>query len=130
MREACIQARAWQDAGLPPMPMAVNVSATEFHDKDFVASVRRILDVLKIDQSFVHQMTTDSEDSTIVSAIINMGKGLKHLVVAEGIETQAQRAYLQSQFCQEGRGYLFNPPLAAAQFAHLLQTGLADAVVH
>ncbi len=88
------------------------------------------IDVLKIDQSFVHQMTASPDDSTIVGAIINMGKSLKHLVVAEGIETQEQRAYLQTQSCAEGQGYLFSQPLAAAQFARLLQIGLADAVVH
>ena len=87
------------------------------------------IDVLKIDQSFVHQITADPDDSTIVSAIIHMGKSLKHLVVAEGIETQEQRAYLQTQRCTEGQGYLFSRPLAADQFAHLLQTGMAT-VVH
>jgi EAL domain-containing protein (putative c-di-GMP-specific phosphodiesterase class I) len=64
-----------------------------------------------------------------VSAIINMGKSLKHLVVAEGIETQLQRAYLQTQQCAEGQGYLFSRPLAAAQFAQLLQSGITT-VVH
>jgi EAL domain-containing protein (putative c-di-GMP-specific phosphodiesterase class I) len=58
-----------------------------------------------------------------------MGKSLKHLVVAEGIETQLQRAYLQTQQCAEGQGYLFSRPLAADQFAHLLQRGIAT-VVH
>jgi EAL domain-containing protein (putative c-di-GMP-specific phosphodiesterase class I) len=58
-----------------------------------------------------------------------MGKSLKHLVVAEGIETELQRAYLQTQQCAEGQGYLFSRPLAADQFAHLLQTGIAT-VVH
>jgi EAL domain-containing protein (putative c-di-GMP-specific phosphodiesterase class I) len=62
--------------------------------------------------------------------MIHMGKSLKHLVIAEGIETQEQRAYLQSQRCTEGQGYLFSRPLAAAQFAHLLQMGLAGTVVH
>jgi EAL domain-containing protein (putative c-di-GMP-specific phosphodiesterase class I) len=59
-----------------------------------------------------------------------MGKSLKHLVVAEGIETQEQRAYLQTQRCTEGQGYLFSRPLAAAQFANLLQIGIAETVVH
>jgi EAL domain-containing protein (putative c-di-GMP-specific phosphodiesterase class I) len=59
-----------------------------------------------------------------------MGKSLKHLVVAEGIETQEQRAYLQTQRCTEGQGYLFSRPLAAAQFAHLLQMGLTETAVH
>jgi len=189
LREACRQARAWQDAGLPPLPVAVNVSAVEFRDKGFVESVRTILsdtglepryleleltegvlmddaestasvlqelktmgvhlavddfgtgysslsylrqfpiDVLKIDRSFVNQISSDPDDSTIVSAIINMGKSLKHVVVAEGIETQLQRAYLQTQQCAQGQGYLFSRPLAAAQFAQLLQSGITT-VVH
>jgi EAL domain-containing protein (putative c-di-GMP-specific phosphodiesterase class I) len=88
------------------------------------------IDVLKIDQSFIRQITTDPDDSSIVGAIIHLGKSLQHLVVAEGIETQEQRAYLQTQRCTEGQGYLFSRPLAAAQFAHLLQMGLAETVVH
>jgi diguanylate cyclase (GGDEF)-like protein/PAS domain S-box-containing protein len=190
LREACRQARAWQKAGLPLLPIAVNVSAVEFRDEGFVGGVRAILsetglearyleleltegvlmehaestaavlqelktmgvhlavddfgtgysslsylqqfpiDVLKIDQSFVHRITGDPDDSQIVSAIISMGKSLKHLVVAEGIETQEQSAFLQAQHCAEGQGYLFSRPLAAAQFAHLLQMGLTDTVVH
>jgi EAL domain-containing protein (putative c-di-GMP-specific phosphodiesterase class I) len=88
------------------------------------------IDVLKIDQSFVHRITGDPDDSQIVSAIISMGKSLKHLVVAEGIETQEQRAFLQAQHCAEGQGYLFSRPLAAAQFAHLLEMTIRDTVVH
>jgi EAL domain-containing protein (putative c-di-GMP-specific phosphodiesterase class I) len=61
------------------------------------------IDVLKIDRSFVTQITAESDDSTIVNAIINMGKSLKYLVVAEGIETQEQRGYLQSRHCEEGK---------------------------
>src|SRR5258708_8528547 len=87
------------------------------------------IDVLKIDKSFVHQITADPDDSTIVSAIINMGKSLKHLVAAEGIETQLQRAYLQTQQSPEGQAYLFTLPLAAAQFSPLLQSGITT-VVH
>src|SRR5438094_7032117 len=87
------------------------------------------IDVLKIDQSFIHQIAADPEVSSIVSAIIHMGKSLKHLVIAEGIETREQRTYLQTQRCTEGRGYLFSRPLAAAQFAHLLQMGIAETVV-
>jgi diguanylate cyclase (GGDEF)-like protein/PAS domain S-box-containing protein len=190
LREACRQARAWQDAGLPPLPVAVNVSAVEFRDKRFVEGVRTILsetglearylqleltegvlmedaestasvlqelkmmgvhlavddfgtgysslsylrqfpiDVMKIDQSFVRQITADPEDASIVSAIIHMGKSLKHLVVAEGVETREQRAYLQTQRCTEGQGYLFSRPLGAAQFAHLLEMSMKDTVVH
>jgi diguanylate cyclase (GGDEF)-like protein/PAS domain S-box-containing protein len=88
------------------------------------------IDVLKIDQSFVRQITSDPDDSTIVSAIIDMGKNLKQRVIAEGIETQAQLAFLQAHHCAEGQGYLFSQPLPATEFAHLLQTSMAGTVVH
>ena len=78
----------------------------------------------------VNQITADPEDSSIVSAIISMGKSRKHLVVAEGIETQEQRGYLQAQRCAEGQAYLFSRPLAAAQFAQWLLIGIAETVVH
>jgi diguanylate cyclase (GGDEF)-like protein/PAS domain S-box-containing protein len=88
------------------------------------------IDVLKIDQSFVRRITGDPDDSPIVSAIINMGKNLKQRVVAEGIETQEQLAFLRSQHCAEGQGYLFSRPLAATQFAQLLRVGIPETVVH
>jgi diguanylate cyclase len=88
------------------------------------------IDVLKIDKSFVQQISGDPNDSAIVSAIIDMGKNLKQRVIAEGIETQEQLAFLQAQHCVEGQGYLFSRPLAAAQFAHLLQMGLTETIVH
>jgi diguanylate cyclase (GGDEF)-like protein/PAS domain S-box-containing protein len=190
MREACTQARAWQDAGLRHLRMAVNVSAVEFRERGFVENVRTILsdtglearylvleltervlmanakstaavldelkamgvhlavddfgtgysslsylrqfpiDVLKIDQSFVQQITSNTDDSTIITAIINMGRSLKHIVIAEGIETDEQRAYLQSHHCDEGQGFLFGRPVAAPQFGRLLQMGIASAAVN
>jgi sensor c-di-GMP phosphodiesterase-like protein len=59
-----------------------------------------------------------------------MGKSLKQLVVAEGLETQDQRKYLQSQLRAEGQGYLFSRPLAADHFAQLLQTGIEEIAFH
>jgi diguanylate cyclase (GGDEF)-like protein/PAS domain S-box-containing protein len=88
------------------------------------------IDDLKIDQSFVRRITGDPDDCPIVNAIISMGKSLKHRVIAEGIETEKQRAYLQTQHCAEGQGYLFSRPLAAAQFTHLLHVGVKETVVH
>jgi EAL domain-containing protein (putative c-di-GMP-specific phosphodiesterase class I) len=82
------------------------------------------VDILKVDQSFVSQISSDPDDSRIVSAIINLGRSLDYRVVAEGIETQEQRAYLQAEHCQEGQGYLFSRPVSATQFADLLQTGI------
>ncbi len=175
LREACWQARAWQEAGLPSMRIAVNVSAVEFRNKGFIQGVRAALsetglaahylnleltegvlmkdpestilalrelkemgihlavddfgtgysslsylrqfpiDILKIDRSFVQEVTADPHDSRIVNAIIHMGRSLKYLVVAEGVETQAQKTYLQAHGCAEGQGYLFSRPLAATQ---------------
>jgi diguanylate cyclase (GGDEF)-like protein/PAS domain S-box-containing protein len=190
LREACRQAREWQDANLPFKRISVNVSPTEFRHKGFVDGVRTILsdtgfeagcldleltegglmsdaestasvlkelktmgvhlavddfgtgysslsylqqfpiDVLKIDQSFVRQISEDPNDSPIVTAIIDMGRSLKQRVIAEGIETQEQLTFLQTRHCAEGQGYLFSRPLGAAQFAALLHIGIAQTVSH
>jgi diguanylate cyclase (GGDEF)-like protein/PAS domain S-box-containing protein len=86
------------------------------------------IDVLKIDQSFVRQISDDPNDSAIVRAIIDMGKNLKKRVIAEGIETQEQLALLQLWHCAEGQGYLFSRPVPAAQFAQFLRTGVSETV--
>jgi diguanylate cyclase (GGDEF)-like protein/PAS domain S-box-containing protein len=190
LREACRQAREWQDAGLPFKRMSVNVSSAEFRDKGFVEGVARVLaetglnarhldleltegvlmadagstgvtlqalkamglhlavddfgtgysslsylrqfpiDVLKIDQSFVRQITDNPDDSPIVSAIIDMGKNLKQRVVAEGIETQEQLTFLQARHCAEGQGYFFSQPLPASEIGSLLGRTAAATVVH
>jgi EAL domain-containing protein (putative c-di-GMP-specific phosphodiesterase class I) len=180
LREACCQAQTWQRAGLPPVRVAINISAAELRAKDFVAGVRATLletgldpryleleltetflmqdskstlgvllalkamgvqlalddfgtgysslsylrrfpiDTLKIDQSFVRDITTDAGDAGIVSAVISMGKSLNMRVVAEGVETQEQLAFLQEQRCPEGQGYHFSRPLVAREFTRLL----------
>ena len=89
-----------------------------------------LIDVLKIDQSFIATMAASRHNSTIVSAIVNLGMSLGHQVIAEGVETEEQRADLQVKFCREGQGYLFSRPLGVLAFARLLRTGLANAVVN
>ncbi len=79
-------------------------------------------DVLKIDRSFVRQIEDVTGDSPIVGAIIAIGKSLNFLIVAEGIETQAQNRYLQEHECAMGQGYLFSRPVPAERFAELLQS--------
>ncbi|MEO6565194.1 MAG: EAL domain-containing protein, partial [Casimicrobiaceae bacterium] len=176
LREACRQARAWQDAGLPPVPIAVNISAMEIRHDSFLANVRAILtetrlepcylelevtesalihnvestaavlkalqvtgvrltiddfgtgysslshlrqfpvDTLKIDQSFVRECTTDPVNSAIVSAVIGLGSSLRRTVVAEGLETPEQFAFLRAHKCQEGQGFYLDRPAAADQF--------------
>jgi diguanylate cyclase (GGDEF)-like protein/PAS domain S-box-containing protein len=186
LREACRQVRAWQDARLPLIPVAVNVSAVEFRAKNFLEGVCETLaetgvepcylefevtegvlmedtsatahvlqklrimgirltvddfgtgysslsylrqfpiDALKIDRSFVRRINISPDDASIVSAAINMGWSLKRRVIAEGVETPQQLAFLQAQHCAEGQGYLFGRPMIASAFAKLLQTGLPD----
>jgi diguanylate cyclase (GGDEF)-like protein/PAS domain S-box-containing protein len=180
LREACLQARDWRDAGLAPLRIAINISAVELRAKDFVASVHAVLketgvqpscleleltetflmqdpkstaavlqaikdmgvklalddfgtgysslsylkrfpiDTLKIDRSFVRDLTTDADDASIVSAVISMGKSLHMRVVAEGVETPEQLAFLREHRCPEGQGYYFNRPMAAAELTPLL----------
>ena len=78
------------------------------------------IDTLKIDQSFVRDLTTDADDASIVSAVISMGKSLHMRVVAEGVETREQLAFLQEQNCPEGQGYYFSRPVVAEEFTQLL----------
>jgi diguanylate cyclase len=188
--EACRQARAWSDSGLGVVPVAVNVSAAEFGDKDFISGVRAVLiatgveprnleleltesvlmqdaestvrtlaalkdmgvtlaiddfgtgyssftylrrfpvDALKLDQSFVQEITEDPGDATIVSAMINIANSLNQRVVAEGVETRAQLKFLQSHGCGEGQGHYFSHPVAAEQAGKLLEAGIQEGLVH
>ncbi|MHB0888843.1 putative bifunctional diguanylate cyclase/phosphodiesterase [Acidithiobacillus sp.] len=188
LREACRQARTWQDAGLPPIPVAVNISAVQFRHKDFLESLAAILkdtglapryleleltesvlmhdadfttsvlkalkamgirlaiddfgtgysslsyltrfpiDTLKIDQSFLRDITNataDSDDAAIVAAVVSMGKSLNQRVIAEGVETREQLAFLQAQGCGEGQGFYFSRPVTAEELAELLRTGVS-----
>jgi EAL domain-containing protein (putative c-di-GMP-specific phosphodiesterase class I) len=188
LREACKQARALMDTGLPLATIAVNISAMAFRQESFLESVFATLketgldptcleleltesvlmkhaestksileslraegirvalddfgtgysslsyltkfpiDALKIDQSFVRQITTAPSETTIVTAVIGMCRSLKLRVVAEGVETPEELAFLQAHQCDEAQGYYFSRPLAAAQFAHLLQLGISEIV--
>jgi diguanylate cyclase (GGDEF)-like protein/PAS domain S-box-containing protein len=88
------------------------------------------IDALKIDQSFIHQITTVSDETVIVTAVISMGRSLKLRVVAEGVETHEELEFLQAHQCEEAQGYYFSRPVIAEEFAKLLKTGIAEAVFH
>ncbi len=186
LHEACRQCRAWMDARLQPVPVAVNISAVELRAKNFLDCVRGLLkdtllepryleleltesvlmrddeltisvllalkamgvrlavddfgtgnsslsylrrfpiDTLKIDQSFVHEISTSANDAAFLGAVISVGKTLKKRVVAEGVEKREQLAFLQSERCNEGQGYYFSPAVDAEHFAQLLGTGKPD----
>jgi diguanylate cyclase (GGDEF)-like protein/PAS domain S-box-containing protein len=175
-RTACAQNKAWQDAGLPPVRVSVNLSARQFAQKNLVQSIAAVLhetglephyleielteslvmtdvehaiemlrqlkllgvklsiddfgtgysslsylkrfpiDVLKIDQSFVRDIAVDFNDAAITVSIISLGHNLKLKVIAEGVETEEQLAYLRHHGCDEVQGYLFSRPLPAAEF--------------
>ncbi len=86
------------------------------------------IDALKLDQSFLLDVINGSEDAIVVSAVVAMGKSLKHRVIAEGVETIDQLAFLQAHGCDEGQGYFFSRPVVAQQFAKLLETGVSATV--
>ena len=183
--EACRQAHAWQTAGLPPLCVAINISAVELRAPGFVSGVRTILkeiglepryleleltetvliedsrsvadvlnelkdigvllalddfgtgysslshlkrfpiDALKIDQSFVRDLTMDEDDAGIVTAVIGMGKSLHMRVIAEGVETREQLEILQEHGCPQGQGYYFCRPVPAEEFGQLLERDIA-----
>jgi diguanylate cyclase (GGDEF)-like protein/PAS domain S-box-containing protein len=79
------------------------------------------IDTLKIDQSFVRDLTTDADDAGIVAAVIGMGNSLHMRVVAEGIETREQLEFLQEYNCPQGQGFYFSRPLPAAECGKLLE---------
>jgi EAL domain-containing protein (putative c-di-GMP-specific phosphodiesterase class I) len=86
------------------------------------------IDALKLDQSFVRDILTNENNAIVARAVISMGNNLRLKVIAEGVETAEQLAFLQIQRCDEGQGYYFSQPVVADQFAKLLGTGIAGMV--
>ncbi len=81
------------------------------------------IDTLKIDQSFVRGVTTVADDAEIASAIIGLAHRMKLRVVAEGVETIDQLAFLRGNDCDEVQGYYFSKPVPAADFAEMVRSG-------
>ncbi|MDX1298356.1 MAG: EAL domain-containing protein [Pseudomonas sp.] len=89
------------------------------------------LDKIKIDKSFVQDLLEDEDDATIVRAIIQLGKSLGMQVIAEGVETVEQEAYIIAQGCNEGQGHLYSKPLPARELtAYLKQARRLNSTVN
>lgn len=186
LHEACTQAQNWLDQGLHLATVAVNVSAMEFRDDNFLQGLLEILDetgldpryleieltegvlmrradsaaailqtlrdrgvkiaiddfgtgysslsylrkfpvdALKIDQSFVRQISDKGYDTAIVTAVIGMAHSLGLRVVAEGVETREELEFLRAHQCDEAQGFYFGQPVSPQQFAELIRTGIPE----
>jgi diguanylate cyclase (GGDEF)-like protein/PAS domain S-box-containing protein len=111
--------------GLPTLQAlrerGVRVAIDDFGTGYSSLSCLRMLEVdaLKIDQSFVRGMNSNPEDTAIVNAIISMGRSLKLRIIAEGVESAEDLAFLKTQDCDEAQGFYFSHPVTAAEFAEL-----------
>ena len=83
------------------------------------------IDKLKIDQSFVRDVTIDADDAAIASTIISMARNLKLKVIAEGVETAAQLTFLKQHECDEMQGYYFSKPMSAENITYMMASGHA-----
>lgn len=180
LKEACKQCASWQNQGMRPLRVAVNLSARQFAEPELLKIVQSILqettlaaahlelelteslvmhdvdrvvrllsdlkalgvrlsiddfgtgysslsylkrfpiDTLKIDRSFVRDITQNADDATIVRTIISLAHSLRVRVIAEGVETQANMMYLRRYGCDELQGYYFSRPVTAESIATML----------
>jgi diguanylate cyclase (GGDEF)-like protein/PAS domain S-box-containing protein len=94
-----------------------------------LATLKRFpFDTLKVDRSFIRNLAADGDERAITEAIVAMGKTLSMTVVAAGVETKEQRAYLQDVACDEMQGFYFSKPIAEAEFAAFLRKHLASSM--
>ena len=99
--------------------MAIDDFGTGYSSLSYLR--RYAIDTLKIDRSFVHDVPSDADDSALASAIIVLAQSLNLDVIAEGVETEAQRDFLRARGCHHMQGYLFSRPLPAEDITRLLE---------
>jgi diguanylate cyclase (GGDEF)-like protein/PAS domain S-box-containing protein len=122
--ETCDKLRLLKEMGVG---LAIDDFGTGYSSLTYVK--RFPIDVLKIDRSFVGDLNRNREDAAICSAIIAFGRGLGLEVVAEGVETEAQLAFLRDRGCDRVQGYLISRPLAAADFEELVRQSRRESTV-
>ena len=88
------------------------------------------IDTVKIDQHFVRDLTESASDGEIIAAVISMARALKLHVVAEGVETEEQLAFLRRHHCETIQGFLYSRPLPAAEFEVLLARSRSPEQLH
>jgi diguanylate cyclase (GGDEF)-like protein/PAS domain S-box-containing protein len=183
LKVACAQNRAWQEAGIAPIRVVVNLSGRQFKDRQLIKTIREILretglsptylgveltesvimndaeftintlrkltqmgiqisvddfgtgysslsylkrfplHILKIDPSFVREITTHAADAAIATSIIGLAHSLKLKVMAEGVETKNELLFLRQLGCDEMQGYYFSKPLSLEPITMLLKEG-------
>ncbi|WP_176442317.1 EAL domain-containing protein [Noviherbaspirillum humi] len=181
LQEACAQSKRWENEGLPPLRISVNLSPRQFNSEDLIADIAQALiqhqlqpgvleleitestvtrnaekaarvlarvqamgvsvaiddfgtgysslsqlkhfpiNTLKIDRSFIADVTVNRANKAIVRAVVAMGKALGLNLVAEGVESDEQMQFLQSVSCNEVQGSYFSGPLPPREFAELLR---------
>ncbi|MEH2146422.1 EAL domain-containing protein [Nostoc sp.] len=182
LQTACSQNKTWQDAGLPPMTIAVNLSLKQFHQPKLVETVAEVLEQtglearfleleitettaienlnftrtvlqnlqqmgiyisiddfgtghsslsrlqllplhnLKIDKSFIQDLTQDVKVAHIIKAIVNLGHSLGLKLTAEGVEKEEELEFLKSINCEEVQGFLLYRPLSAKKATEILES--------
>jgi EAL domain-containing protein (putative c-di-GMP-specific phosphodiesterase class I) len=127
MRRAEITASILQTLRKRGVQVAVDDFGTGYSSLSYLRKFP--VDALKIDQSFVRQISTAGDDTTIVKAVIGMARSLKLRVIAEGVETLEEVAFLRAYRCEEAQGYYFSRPVPAEQFAMLLRNGIPESAV-
>jgi diguanylate cyclase (GGDEF)-like protein len=108
--------------------MAIDDFGTGYSSLSYLQ--RFAVDKIKIDRSFISNMTTNASDAAITMAIIAIAKKLNFQVLAEGVETEEQLFFLQENQCDECQGFLFNKPVTAEQMTNLLRRDSSVALKH
>jgi len=128
MQDAKATAAVLNDLKALGIQLALDDFGTGYSSLSYLKSFP--IDTLKIDKSFVHTVTSNDDDASIVSAVISMGTSLHMRVVAEGVETQAQLNFLRTHGCTEGQGTFFSQPVSANELAQLLRSSVPAAARH